>query len=256
LGLIVELKCFFLLIFFSRDRTKSKYDYEPEQRTAMGISFRNAGTERFKEGDLEAAMGLYGQAVEFLDEQTDAEATSNIVAVYLNLSLIAYKLGEFVKASEEAENAMKRDPNTVKAYYRRGQANSALNNWEAAIMDFEVGLKMDAGNAEFKKSLLLAKAGLKKVNAKEQAMYSKMFGSGEIYETPAAPKDDYTDASNPKVFMDISIGTAEPERIEFELYANAAPKCAENFRALCTGEKGKSPSGEFDLGFKGHIFHR
>jgi len=40
-----------------------------------------------------------------------------------------------------------------------------------------------------------------------------------------------------------------------ELFADTVPKTAENFRALCTGEKGKGKLGK-PLHFKGCAFHR
>lgn len=41
-----------------------------------------------------------------------------------------------------------------------------------------------------------------------------------------------------KVFFDPAVNGTKIGRIEFELYDNVVPKTAENFRALCTGEKG------------------
>jgi peptidylprolyl isomerase len=60
---------------------------------------------------------------------------------------------------------------------------------------------------------------------------------------------------NPRVFFDITIGGAPAGRIVFELFADVVPKTAENFRALCTGEKGTGNSGK-PLHFKGSAFHR
>lgn len=63
------------------------------------------------------------------------------------------------------------------------------------------------------------------------------------------------DDSNPRVWFEISIGGKSVGRVYFELFKNLVPKTAENFRALCTGEKGDSASGA-KLAFKGSSFHR
>ena len=60
---------------------------------------------------------------------------------------------------------------------------------------------------------------------------------------------------NPKVFFDITIGGQNAGRVTIELYADKCPKTAENFRALCTGEKGVGKAGK-PLHFKGSSFHR
>ncbi|KAF3954582.1 hypothetical protein CMV_020090 [Castanea mollissima] len=61
--------------------------------------------------------------------------------------------------------------------------------------------------------------------------------------------------SNPKVFFDILIGKMKAGRVVMELFADVTPKTAENFRALCTGEKGIGRSGK-PLHYKGSGFHR
>merc|ERR1739849_38549 len=60
--------------------------------------------------------------------------------------------------------------------------------------------------------------------------------------------------ANPRVYFDMTIGVASG-RIVMELRADVVPKTAENFRALCTGEKGQGRSGK-PLHFKGSSFHR
>lgn len=62
-------------------------------------------------------------------------------------------------------------------------------------------------------------------------------------------------AANPRVFFDLSIGNAPAGRVIMELFADTTPITAENFRALCTGEKGVGKSGK-PLHYKGSTFHR
>lgn len=54
--------------------------------------------------------------------------------------------------------------------------------------------------------------------------------------------------TNPVVFFDVCADDEPLGRITMELFSNIVPQTAENFRALCTGEKG--------FGFKNSIFHR
>ncbi|KAI3785032.1 hypothetical protein L1987_44141 [Smallanthus sonchifolius] len=61
---------------------------------------------------------------------------------------------------------------------------------------------------------------------------------------------------NPRCYLDISIGGELEGRLVVELYKDVVPKTAENFRALCTGEKGIGPNTGVPLHLKGSCFHR
>ncbi len=56
------------------------------------------------------------------------------------------------------------------------------------------------------------------------------------------------------MFLDIEIEETPIGRVEIELYPDC-PKTCENFRALCTGEKGMGKKMR-KLHFKGNAFHR
>ncbi|KAG8013569.1 Peptidyl-prolyl cis-trans isomerase E, partial [Nibea albiflora] len=67
---------------------------------------------------------------------------------------------------------------------------------------------------------------------------------GALYGEPPAKKGRV----NPQVYMDIKIGNKPAGRLRFLLRADIVPMTAENFRCLCTHEKG--------FGYKGSSFHR
>eukprot|EP00850_Spirogloea_muscicola_P008774 SM000047S16913 [mRNA] locus=s47:749539:754366:+ [translate_table: standard] len=62
--------------------------------------------------------------------------------------------------------------------------------------------------------------------------------------------------ANPRVFFDVTIGGDKAGRVVMELFADVVPRTAENFRALCTGEKGTGKVTGKPLHFKGSTVHR
>ncbi|PKU86238.1 Peptidyl-prolyl cis-trans isomerase CYP18-4 [Dendrobium catenatum] len=61
---------------------------------------------------------------------------------------------------------------------------------------------------------------------------------------------------NPLVFLEISLAGGPAERLVIELFSDVVPRTAENFRSLCTGEKGSGRSTLKPLHYKGSIIHR
>ncbi|XP_045506175.1 peptidyl-prolyl cis-trans isomerase A-like isoform X3 [Colias croceus] len=67
-----------------------------------------------------------------------------------------------------------------------------------------------------------------------------------LRDKPTAP--EVTEKKNPQVYFDICVDEQKIGRIIMMLRADIVPKTAENFRVLCTHEKG--------FGYQGSCFHR
>merc|ERR1719235_2588580 len=85
-------------------------------------------------------------------------------------------------------------------------------------------------------------------------LYSNFSGGGGA-RGPSLSLESASSADNPGVFFEMKIGEEAAGRIEMELFKGYYPKTAENFRCLCTGEKGVGKSGK-KLHFAGSAFHR
>eukprot|EP00912_Choanoflagellata_sp_UC4_P001151 UC4_evm1s715 len=62
--------------------------------------------------------------------------------------------------------------------------------------------------------------------------------------------------SKTRVFFDISVDGVVQGKIIMRLFSDIVPRTCENFRALCTGEKGNDPASGKPLSYEGCPFHR
>jgi|EP00945_MAST-04E_sp_MAST-4E-sp1_P000321 peptidylprolyl isomerase len=76
-----------------------------------------------------------------------------------------------------------------------------------------------------------------------------------VFSAAEAKKKGKGPTMTSKVYFDVTIDGKDAGRIVMGLFGKTVPKTAENFRALCTGEKGMGKSGK-PLHYKGSKFHR
>lgn len=62
-------------------------------------------------------------------------------------------------------------------------------------------------------------------------------------------------STNPRCYLEFTANGRMLGRVVVELFADKVPKTTENFRALCTGEKGRGKFGK-RLHYKGSVVHR
>lgn len=77
---------------------------------------------------------------------------------------------------------------------------------------------------------------------------SSSSSASRLLASPPTEPLAHLEVKNTDVFFDIDIGGKPAGRVVFELFTTVVPRTAENFRALCTGEKG--------FGYRGSAFHR
>lgn len=240
-----------LLNFKAKEKTK--WDFTEEERRAKARDFKVQGTEAFKKGDLQEAKARWEDAWTWVDYDNDAGLKEHKLSTALNLALVLIKIGDAVLAKNYCDEALKIDEKNVKAFYRLAQVQGLAGEWEKAIETLTAALVFDPNNADIKNEKIVMAQKLKNMKNKEKKVFANMFSEPLVVEEPV--RNDWSDPTNPVVYMDVQIGSAPAERMEFELFKNAVPKTVENFRALCTGEKGVGKCGK-PLAYKGSIFHR
>lgn len=255
-----------LIDFFPKK--KELYEYTDEEKLAEALKNKEDGTAMFKNKNFDGAAAKYEEACKMFEEdelESIPGAKEIVIACKLNAAQAHINVNMHAYALEKCSYVLQKDPNSVKALYRRAVASNHTGSPEAAVVDLNRALELDASNAAAKNELVKAKKLIAAAKKKEKAAYGNLFSKISVYdEKPVveikAPSNAsiaalVTDPSNPRVFMEISMGGQVKGRIVMVLFASVVPKTAENFRCLCTGEKGNTASGKA-LHYKNSIFHR
>mmetsp|Transcript_12707 Transcript_12707/g.16517 ORF Transcript_12707/g.16517 Transcript_12707/m.16517 type:complete len:492 (+) Transcript_12707:95-1570(+) len=250
-------------------KKKEKWDMTTRERIDEALEHKKVGNEAYKAGDNAEAYKEYENGLDYIQyldgasEEESKESDALKLSLQLNAAQAAIRCGEFKDAVKQSSDAIATDNESIKAWYRRGHAYLSSGFLDKAKADLLHAYSLDKNNIMVKKELGILKQKIIESKKKEKDTFGNIFKKvGSIYGDKKTPlpelaHDQHKDC--PKVFFDIEIGGEAQGRIEMELFKDTVPKTAENFRALCTGEKGNctSPGNEDKpLSYKGCTFHR
>lgn len=238
----------------SAPKEKDISEMTTEEKSEKATALKYVGTEHFKAKRWGAALVDYEKAVSYC-EHTDA-LDALWVACSLNAALCCNKLPDYANAISFCDPVLLKDPNNVKGLYRRGVARGHMGMSDEALIDLNHALSLDPTNKDVKAEIAKVKKDISDAKKKEKAAFGGFFSKVNMYDDKAElPVVPGSSPDNPKVFFDITIGGEYIGRMVFLLFADTTPKTAENFRALCTGEKGNATTGQ-PLHYKDSCFHR
>ncbi|XP_010633139.1 small glutamine-rich tetratricopeptide repeat-containing protein alpha isoform X2 [Fukomys damarensis] len=123
-----------------------------EEDSAEAERLKTEGNEQMKMENFEAAVHLYGKAIEL--NPTNAVYFCNRAAAYS-------KLGDYAGAVRDCERAICLDPAYSKAYGRMGLALSSLNKHAEAVAYYKKALELDPDNETYKSNLKIAELKLR-----------------------------------------------------------------------------------------------
>ena len=264
-------------LFDWQEKQKEMWQMSADEKAAAAEKLKAAGTEAFKAKDFSTAATKYAEGAKYAWEQ-GVDNDELKISLSLNAAAAQLKVGDNSEAVANCDKVLELDGQdaNVKALFRKGQGLLGKSEFKGAKAALKLAYKADPSNKQVVSLLKKVDTTQKKEKAAEKKRMAKMAGmfveseedkskrlaaaaaekaAAEAAEAERKAAQAEARKNNPKVFFDMSIGGESAGRIVMELYAHCVPKTAENFRALCTGEKGVGKKGK-PLHYKGSTFHR
>jgi len=106
--------------------------------------FKNQGNKAYSAGSFAEAIKLYGKAIE--NDRTNHVYWSNRSAAYAGQ-------GNWAKALEDGAKCVELNKSWAKGYFRKGQAEMELKQYDLAVKTFKEGLAVEPSNQDLKDKL-------------------------------------------------------------------------------------------------------
>lgn len=182
---------------------KSEGDKNVEELSAAALKHKEEGNARFVAKNYSGAVEEYSKGIELIEkelgddiadiiEKSSPELRNTYVILLNNRSNCFNNLKEYTKSLADCDRAIKADPKSSKAYYRRGIALSELERYDEAISALNDSLAYTEGQKE---KLSISKK-ITEIRKKLNQNKAKMFLNAIHVDSPSSgPTKSYMASS-------------------------------------------------------------
>uniref|UniRef100_A0A8C8T1L7 peptidylprolyl isomerase n=1 Tax=Peromyscus maniculatus bairdii TaxID=230844 RepID=A0A8C8T1L7_PERMB len=165
----------------SFEKAKESWEMDTKEKLEQAAIVKEKGTVYFKGDKYIQAVIQYGKIVSWLEmeyglsEKESKTSESFLLAAFLNLAMCYLKLREYNKAVECCDKALGLDSANEKGFYRRGDAQLLMNEFESARGDFEKVLEVNPQNKAARLQISVCQKKAKEHNERDRKVYANMF---------------------------------------------------------------------------------
>lgn len=194
LGLPENTPAVYTIIMNNFEKVKDAWQLNSDEKLEQGKFLKEKGTTYFKQDKFQLAGKNYTKAITYLDfdggfeGEGEEERKKTLMACHLNAAMCFLKLKQSILAREHCDKVIELEPNSEKAYFRRGTAYLDLNEPELAEKDFLKVLQIDSNNKAAVQKLSQTKQRIKELRTKEKQIYANMFDKFAKHDTEVVSK--------------------------------------------------------------------
>ncbi|KAI9344791.1 hypothetical protein DFJ73DRAFT_839688 [Zopfochytrium polystomum] len=164
-----------------------------EEKIAKGKEQKDIGNQAFKNGDNQAALRSYHNAVLYLsgldsssmngivgnqkelEQSLKDDIMKTLATCHNNIAAVHIRNQKWDRAITYCNKVLEKQPENSKALFRRGQSNLALNNLDAAEADLVKAAKLEPKDAAIRGELAKIKKRREEYAEKQKKEWKGMF---------------------------------------------------------------------------------
>eukprot|EP00826_Nyctotherus_ovalis_P006197 TRINITY_DN11443_c0_g1_i12.p1 TRINITY_DN11443_c0_g1~~TRINITY_DN11443_c0_g1_i12.p1 ORF type:complete len:385 (+),score=159.08 TRINITY_DN11443_c0_g1_i12:682-1836(+) len=155
---------------------QSDPDYSDAQNlmrlAKQGNAMKEEANKLYKKGDYDGAIRKYTECLSFDEKNRGFKAV-----IYTNKATALMKQDKYDEALKDLTSAIELNPNYPQAFFKRGEVNQKLKNYDNAVHDYQRARDLDPQKYNIHDKIRRARADAKKAEHKD------------FYEILGVPKD-------------------------------------------------------------------